>query len=116
MWAAADVVVGRRWMLWWQSFFNVCLFLCHARKLHGNEMGMLFLVYVFSLSCVKHRTTKGLRRACDEKRTTKGLRRAKICGATFVVRFREKRTAKALRCVLVPLPWACGTRQIWCFR
>jgi hypothetical protein len=42
MWAAADVVAGRRWMLWWQSFFNVCLFLCHARKLHDNEMGMLF--------------------------------------------------------------------------
>jgi hypothetical protein len=47
----------------------------------------------------------------DKKRTAKYVYRAIFCRALFAVRFREKRTAKPLPCVLSHLPCAADARQ-----
>jgi hypothetical protein len=50
-----------------------------------------------------------------KKRTAKVLCQAKRCRAAFAVRFREKRTTKALSCIFGPLQCTCNARQSPCF-
>jgi hypothetical protein len=111
-WPLADGQSSWWWRRWGRPLACAFLSSCNVCRASILAHDKFFNGFGNSLLCVC--IDVFLMRA-DKERTAKCLYHANFCRAAFVVRFREKHTAKPFSCALSSLPCINGAQQSLCF-